>query len=496
MNVRLQNLINEAEEATNSFLTEGSFFRLFSYLQLAIFRMRGDCYIKEYHYDKESEFIAHLINYVFQYFDIERSEEEVQYLNSFSKIIRFYKKDIQNTSMIKIQTITRKFIENISDDLAQPFYKDYNFFVNLSNHLERIFSENFTGGAVYPEVELIIESNLDIVESVKRNIGILEKFIGRKISKEEISYIVIYICASKEKLLTQYSGNTVVLVCNSGIGTSYLMKSKILEHFNFIIKDVYSSHNLSLEKLEDVDFIISTVDLQAIEFPYVKISPLLTDEDYLKVRSMINKVGKGYLKPAESTEMLELIHQIKPIIHEYQGLDEDILKVIHTYFRERETKELLLEDFLIEEYIEIDVEVKDWKEAIEKASYKLLEKEYFTKNYLDSMIRNVEANGPYIVISQGFALPHAGIKDGTKKVGFNLIRLKKPVCFNAGLLDPIKYICVLSAVDNKTHLKAFFNLVNLLKIKEFHKRMDAAASAKELADVIRKYERNLNIGGV
>ena len=48
-----------------------------------------------------------------------------------------------------------------------------------------------------------------------------------------------------------------------------------------------------------------------------------------------------------------------------------------------------------------------------------------------------------------------------------MIRLKTPVPFESGDYDPVEFVCALSAVDHKTHLKAFFNLVNLLRSEDF-----------------------------
>ena len=83
------------------------------------------------------------------------------------------------------------------------------------------------------------------------------------------------------------------------------------------------------------------------------------------------------------------------------------------------------------------------------------------------MIHNIEENGPYIVLSDGFAVPHEGLEQGSVKVGMNLIRLKHPVHFGADDFDPVEFVCCLSAVDHKMHLKAFFNLVNMLRNEEF-----------------------------
>lgn len=47
------------------------------------------------------------------------------------------------------------------------------------------------------------------------------------------------------------------------------------------------------------------------------------------------------------------------------------------------------------------------------------------------MIHNIEENGPYIVLTKGFALPHEGIDKGVRITGLNLLRLSRPVNFDA-----------------------------------------------------------------
>ena len=64
--------------------------------------------------------------------------------------------------------------------------------------------------------------------------------------------------------------------------------------------------------------------------------------------------------------------------------------------------------------------------------------------------------------SSGVQLP-SRLEAGSIKVGMHLIRLKTPVSFGSEEFDPVEFVCCLSAVDHKTHLKAFFNLVNMLQ---------------------------------
>ena len=109
------------------------------------------------------------------------------------------------------------------------------------------------------------------------------------------------------------------------------------------------------------------------------------------------------------------------------------------------------------------------------------------------MIHNVEENGPYIVISRGFAVPHEGSDQGSLRTGMNLICLESPVEFGDEDTDPVEFVCCLSAKDHKTHLKAFFHLVNLLRQEEFKKELRDSRTPENAAAVIRRYEEHLEV---
>ena len=107
------------------------------------------------------------------------------------------------------------------------------------------------------------------------------------------------------------------------------------------------------------------------------------------------------------------------------------------------------------------------------------------------MIRNIEENGPYIVLSKGFAVPHEGVDKGSLRVGMSLIRLNEPVEFGDEDTDPVEFVCCLSAVDKKMHLKAFFNLINLLQNPEFKDSLRRCQTEREAASVIEKFEYDI-----
>src|SRR5699024_7726917 len=77
--------------------------------------------------------------------------------------------------------------------------------------------------------------------------------------------------------------------------------------------------------------------------------------------------------------------------------------------------------------IEIRNNVEDWQQAIQEASSKLLEEDFITEQYTREMIKNIKREGPYIVISDYIALPHAGFDKGVKKTGMSMLILRNPV---------------------------------------------------------------------
>ena len=146
-----------------------------------------------------------------------------------------------------------------------------------------------------------------------------------------------------------------------------------------------------------------------------------------------------------------------------------------------------------EKNIQLNIECRDWKDAIRKSAEPLLFKGYIEERYVDAMIENVLENGSYIVISKGFALPHEGFELGSKKVGMNMIRLKEPVVIEDedGDREEVRFFCCLSTVDHKKHIKAFFHLVNMLTNQRFKEELWNAESPRETAAIIKTYEQRI-----
>lgn len=97
-------------------------------------------------------------------------------------------------------------------------------------------------------------------------------------------------------------------------------------------------------------------------------------------------------------------------------------------------------------------------------------------------------NGPYIVITEHVALPHARPSAGAKELAISIATLETPINFGNKENDPVKYIFGLSALDNSTHLNAMSELVALLEDENFYHVLDHAKNGEEIIKYIENFK--------
>lgn len=502
--ITIQKVISEQEKLHGHYLTDDSFEYLVTYLGIMVNRNSMGEYLEETEMANNDKYIMamDILRFISQYCHLKTSENEIQFLSEILVKSHYIKKRDKDDKMIKIQLITRQFIDRVSYDLGINLADDYDFFENLSNHLESIIKPVAPS---YPQSEIIdelLKENVEVVDAVNNNLNIIKQYAIRDLTPIETGYIAIHICAALERKKNKEVAFHVILACHAGIGTSQLLIEKLKKHFNFQIIDIISAHEASNLESGRADLIISTIPIANTKIDVVTVSPLLNDEDYLRVGNKIDSLRNSRHLPSRIGDLPSsprgLLDKISPIIKamapdKYEGMFHEIKKVVREYFHQPlESSQKMFSPYLHHllpfDHIQLDVECHDWQDAIKKAAKPLKDAGYIEQRYIQAMIDNIFENGPYVVLSPGFALPHEGLDQGSVKVGMNLIRLKNPVPFGAEEFDPVEFVCCLSAIDHKTHLKAFFNLVNMLQNEKFKDELRAATTPKEAALVIEKYE--------
>lgn len=489
----IEKIINEAEHIYGRFLTDQSFVQLRNYFQLSLYRLRKAHYV-EYGDDKNSKWdmAKGMIDQIQQFIVKEIPDTEIYYVASVLNRMKYIKKTTSNKEIVKMQVITRNFIEKISKDIHRNLQGDYIFYENLINHLESTFSTLGDRFAINSVVDEVLQRYPEVKQATERNVYVFEEYVGRKLSEEEIAYIVVHICAAIERNKNETVRYSVVLVCNGGIGTSQLLLARLEKFFHLDVIDIIPAHDIENMNMDDVDAVISTISLEGKGIEYIQVDPLLTDEDCIRVGEKLSKihpkVSEKETISEENQDSLKSLETIKDILEE----DEEeiaigkIKSVIESFFQKKE--ETTLSDLLPAQAIQIGVECSDWKEAIEASAKYLLKNGAINENYIKAMIKNVMENGPYIVVAPGFALPHEALNAGASKVGMSLIRLKTPVPFGKKEMDPIEWVCCLSAINKETHLKAMFQLVNLFYNQSFRKQIKECKTGEEIYKIIEQFE--------
>ena len=132
----------------------------------------------------------------------------------------------------------------------------------------------------------------------------------------------------------------------------------------------------------------------------------------------------------------------------------------------------MLKDLTSENLIRLNIEATDWEDAVRKAAQPLLEAGKVKQSYIDDIIVGAKESGPYFVLAQHVALPHARPEAGALESAIGVATLATPV--------------ELSARNNTEHLDALADLAERLEDQEFFKMLDQATDPKEVLDYLSK----------
>ncbi|MFF3490440.1 PTS sugar transporter subunit IIA [Streptomyces sp. NPDC002795] len=143
-----------------------------------------------------------------------------------------------------------------------------------------------------------------------------------------------------------------------------------------------------------------------------------------------------------------------------------------------------LSDLIPVEAIRLDVAAPDWQSAVRTAGDLLVSTDVSTDTYTEEMLRNVQENGPYIVIAPGFAFAHARPSPAVLRTGMSWVRLSTPVSFGHETNDPVHLVVALAAEDAGAHTQAMGALARLLADPDTSAALDRAPTPEALRQIL------------
>lgn len=443
------------------------------------------------------------------------SENAIPYLTqSFGKGILSPETDsiqYEEGELPYVQIIAEQLIIHVGKLIRFDFRTKEKLYNRLVVHLcLAIFSMKQHIYTANPFSVYLIEENKVLYSAIRSSCHYLSQFLRREVSENEISGLLIYFANTIENSSKTFQSRppVVAVLCNTGQGTAQLVVEELKRYFNFDIRFVIAVHQLEhCQENQKLDFVISTVSINTV-LPCVVVSPIIRRNDIENITKMMIKLGflnripspSDFVKDGRQGPGNELSEQVRTLLDGNYSSDPvfaEKLQTILERYRERqknsetakEIRKPMLSELLKREYILLDAEAKDWKEAIRAGGEILRDHGVISEAYIEAAIQNVVDSGPYIVLTKGVAIPHASKKFGVYRTAFSFVKLKTPVNFGSEENDPVKYVFTLATVDSSAHLTALRDLVALFDYPAFFKVLDTAKVPDDIINFIQKYEK-------
>ncbi|WP_195986689.1 BglG family transcription antiterminator [Clostridium sp. D53t1_180928_C8] len=378
------------------------------------------------------------------------SDEKILYLIKLFRGSKRAKYIIENQE--EVDSVVKEIVDELCEILNIKVEDDNEFLMQMAMHLNvaiyRLKNNLIINNPMLEEIKYKMSFIYDVTEQVLNN---KKDVVGIEFPEAEIAYMAMYFETLFEKYVKGNLNSKVLIVCNGGLATSSLLKSRI----NLMIPEIAIEGICRLKDVNDylvnsnIDFIVTTVPLQLNEYKVIKVNPLLEIEDLERIKAEI--YNKWYEKNCKY-----LVKKVK---------SENITDIA---------------GIIPEKYAQFNLAIEDWREAIKVASQPLLDSKKIKQAYISDMIRVVETLGNYMVFIPEIAFVHAPPENVVDN-GVSLLTLKEPLEFGVKNKVFIKAIVVLA---NKEESKSLVSLVNILMKNDNIDKFKFATEYEEIKKIV------------
>ncbi len=301
-----------------------------------------------------------------------------------------------------------------------------------------------------------------VYDVAKRSARVFESEVGKALPEEEIGYIAMYLAAAMERLRpTEQPKAKVLVVCNAGVATAWLLVSRLCSEFpGAEVVRVMSALDLRNQgTAREVDLIVSTVPLQVPGTTVVVVTPFLDAHDLSNLGEALRSRPAG---------------RVQGVTKEAPLPDEPALT-----------------DLLTSETIRVRLSASGWQQVVFSAGRLLVDTAAVEARYIEAMLEPILQHGPYMVGWPGIALLHGLPQQGVRRVCMALVTLDPPVPFGHARNDPVDVAVALGAVDGRIHLKALWQLVRLFDDPNAMHRLRSACDVQQVVHLLHEHTQGL-----
>lgn len=212
---------------------------------------------------------------------------------------------IQNDLDEELGSSLTNLLLKIEQETGYPFWHDEQLKNGLIQHLKPMLvrlAQNIK--LENPLIDEIKSQYGEVFGLVKHYFNQLPNLNKYDVIDDEWGYLALHFLASLEKLKNEQKAK-VLIICATGLGSAQLLKNRVESEFDERIKIIATRgyYEIEQEMLNDIDFIISSVDLSSKVFkvPVFQVSVFFCEEDvqairrYLSHRQIPNSLPKNSL---------------------------------------------------------------------------------------------------------------------------------------------------------------------------------------------------------
>ncbi len=358
---------------------------------------------------------------------------------------------------IRIFELSSRLVETFERTACVSFDDKNDLINSIYMHLKlSMYYNRLSIQVVNPLIDEIQKQYKDIYMITQLVCEDLRDLFQMPIIDSEIAYLTMHFGGHLKQGVRCYDEIRILIVCPSGISTSMLLKREIEGLYaNVRVVDTASLEHVQ-EYEQQVDFIVSTIDVQS-EVPVIRVHPILSREDKARIASMMmlnfdcyeinnEKLGglfsiiASYVKETDmdalKRDVLAYLNRGNSFvgIHDKEQLglldilqkeDIQVLEQVDSWKEMIQTASApllsrgviqnsyvqemihLVDDILQKEDIQVLEQVDSWKEMIQTASAPLLSRGVIQNSYVQEMIHLVDEYGPYILLANSVAVAHA-----------------------------------------------------------------------------------------
>lgn len=421
------------------------------------------------------------------------SNSEINYIASWILGISFGDIVEDTPDCIFISDIIGKIMTRFEYLSGAHYGNTEEIFVQLYSHFRPAYYRLIFKLPIFnPLCKKVKEEYKQLYQLVEETMKPFHVILGEEIPVDEIAYLTMHFATifSDKKEFEGDVQKVALVVCSNGIGSSAILYNELTGMFPELrfLAPIESSQLQRFHEHIDIIFATSFVSNQLdTNIPVIHVSPVMSiAERYQVVREVYMQLGSIHLYQPNVEVVMNIISQYADIRQEQPLYNELITYFSHLDLIEENKVEMHLCDMVTPDIIRLQLKASDWEDAVRKAYEPMVQHDYITQNYVEDTIQSVRTVGPYIVITKHVAMPHTKPQAGAKAVALGISVLQEPVVFGNKDNDPVKYIFCLSATDNKSHLCAMAELVELFNDQNFYDVLDQSEDVAFIMQYLKK----------